>query len=301
LLYLENSQISRLFDQKKLAMLEVLGSQAAVSLHTARIYAHALEESQLRAKTEMELSLSQAELARSSHLAVLGELAASIAHEISQPLLSIMSNSSATLRWLKHETPHVREAIAGVEDIAEDSQRAGGILRALRSLAKQAPMQISEISVDRIMRDVLRLLMPKLTASAIHLDIVLSANTLVPGDQVQIQQLLFNLISNAVDAVSNHRQSGRLLVIRTEYDENGVQASIQDNGPGIPVEDREKAFEPFFTTKGSGMGMGLAICKSIVRAHQGCLEVDPAFSAGCRMRFRLPARRTGDPSPNQAR
>jgi predicted ATPase/signal transduction histidine kinase len=288
LLYLENRQISRLFDQKKLAMLEVLGSQAAVSLHIARTYAHALEESRLRANTEMELSSLQAELARSSHLAVLGELAASIAHEISQPLLSIMSNSSASLRWLKHETPYVEEAISGLEDIAEDSQRAADILRALRALAAQAPMQIAEISVDKIMRDVLRLLLPKLTASGIHVDLGLSATMLIPGDQVQIQQLLFNLISNAVDAMTPHRKEGRLLVIRTERVEDWLQASIQDNGPGIPTEDQEKVFEAFFTTKGSGMGMGLAICKSIVGAHKGCLEVDPSYSSGCRMRFRLP-------------
>ena len=294
LLYLENAQISRLFDQKKLAMLEVLGSQAAVSLHVASIYAHALEESRLRAKTEMELSSLQAELERSSHLAVLGELAASIAHEISQPLLSIMSNSSASLRWLKHETPHLPEAIAGLQDIAEDSQRAGGILRALRALAAQVPMQISEVSIDKIVRDVLRLLQPKLASNEIDVDVVMSASVLIPGDQVQIQQLLFNLISNAVDAMIPHRNEGRQLVIRTACDEEWLEGSIQDSGPGISGDNQEKVFEPFFTTKGSGMGMGLAICKSIVRAHQGCLEVDSTYSQGCRIRFRLPTRRLSD-------
>lgn len=294
LLYLENTQISRLFDQKKLAMLEVLGSQAAVSLHIARTYAHALEESRLRANTEKELSSLQAELERSSHLAVLGELAASIAHEISQPLLSIMSNSSASLRWLRHEAPRLPEAITGLEEIAEDSQRAAGILRALRALAAQAPMQISEISIDKIMRDVLRLLLPKLTANGVHVDLVMSAASLVPGDQVQLQQLLFNLISNAVDAMIPHRKEGRLLVIRTVSDEDWLEGTIQDNGPGISGENLEKIFEPFFTTKGSGMGMGLAICKSIVGAHHGCLEVDSSHSPGCRMRFRLPTRRPGE-------
>lgn len=294
LLYLENGQISRLFDQKKLAMLEVLGSQAAVSLHVASIYAHALEESRLRAQTEMELSSLQAELERSSHLAVLGELAASIAHEISQPLLSIMSNSSASLRWLKHETPHISEAISGLQDIAEDSERAAGILRALRALAAQVPMQISEISIDKVMRDVLRLLQPKLAANEITVDVVMSALNLIPGDQVQIQQLLFNLMSNAVDAMISHRNEGRQLVIRTACEEDWLEGSIQDNGPGISGDKQEKVFEPFFTTKSSGMGMGLAICKSIVNAHHGCLEVDSSYSKGCRMRFRLPTRRLTD-------
>jgi len=290
LLYLENSQISRLFDQKKLAILEVLGSQAAVSLHIASIYAHALEESQLRISTEIERNSLQAELERSSHLAVLGELAASITHEISQPLLSIMSNSSASLRWLRHETPYLPEAITGLEEIAEDSQRAAGILRALRALAAQAPMQISEISIDKIIRDVLGLLLPKLTANRIDVDMELVSSVLIPGDQVQIQQLLFNLINNAVDAMIPYRKEGRLLVIRTTCDEDWLEASIQDNGPGITGENQEKVFEPFFTTKGSGMGMGLAICTSIVRAHHGSLEVDSSCSPGCRMLFRLPKR-----------
>lgn len=288
LLYLENSQISRLFDQKKLAMLEVLGSQAAVSLHTARIYAHALEESRLRAKTELELSLSQAELARSSHLAVLGELAASIAHEISQPLLSIMSNSAASLRWLNRETPHLPEAIAGLQDISADSQRAAGILRALRSLAAQVPMQMSLISVDKIVRDVLRLLLPKLSANGVHLDVVLSSQQLIAGDPVQIQQLLYNLIANAIDAMVNHRAEGRVLTIRTACDEQWLEVTIQDNGPGMPAENLEKIFDPFFTTKGSGMGMGLAICRSIVGAHHGDLQVDASVDTGCRMRVTLP-------------
>lgn len=273
---------------------DVLGSQAADSLHNARTHVHAFEESLVRANTERELSRLKAELARSSHLAVLGELAASIAHEISQPLLSIMTNSSASLRWLKRATPCVEEAISGLEDIVQDSQRATDILRALRALAAQAPMQISEISFDKIMRDVLRLLLPKLTASEIHVDLVLAASRLIQGDQVQIQQLLFNLISNAVDAMIPHRKEGRLLVIRTECVEGWLRASIEDNGPGIPTEDQEKVFEAFFTTKGSGMGMGLTICKSIVGSHKGYLEVDSSHSLGCRMRFGFPTCRVTD-------
>lgn len=290
LLYLENGHISRLFDSKKLAMLEVLGSQAAVSLHTAQIYAQTLEESRLRAKTELELSLSRAELARSSHMAVLGELAASIAHEISQPLLSIMSNSAASLRWLNRDAPRLEEVRAGLQDISADSQRAAGILRALRALAAQVPMQISLISVDGIIRDVLRLLMPKLSANGVHLDIILAAHTLIPGDPVQIQQLLFNLITNAIDAMTHHREAGRLLIIRTESDERWLRVTIHDNGSGMPEAHREKAFDPFFTTKGSGMGMGLAICRSIVGAHHGSLQVDAQVESGCRMRFELPVK-----------
>ncbi|WP_156030407.1 ATP-binding protein [Pseudomonas sp. WCS374] len=122
----------------------------------------------------------------------------------------------------------------------------------------------------------------------------MSASVLIPGDQVQIQQLLFNLISNAVDAMIPHRNEGRQLVIRTACDEEWLEGSIQDSGPGISGDNQEKVFEPFFTTKGSGMGMGLAICKSIVRAHQGCLEVDSTYSQGCRIRFRLPTCRLSD-------
>lgn len=290
LLYLENRQVPRLFDQKKLAMLELLASQAAVSLHTARIYAHALEESRLRAKTEIELSTSQAELARSSHLAVLGELAASIAHEISQPLLSILTNSAASLRWLSRETPNVEEARAGLQDISADGERATSILRAVRSLASQAPIQIAELSVNDIVRDVLRLLLPRISGLGVRVELDLSARERVFGDQVQVQQLLFNLITNALDAMASHREQGRLLMIRTACDGKWLHASVEDNGPGIAAENLEKIFDPFFTTKGSGMGMGLAICRSILDAHAGRLTVESSGQTGCRMRFRLPVR-----------
>ncbi|WP_244858315.1 ATP-binding protein [Pseudomonas sp. PP3] len=288
LLYLENKHTSRLFDHKKLTMLELLASQAAMSLYTARIYAHALEESRLRAKTELELSASQAELARSTHSAVLGELAASIAHEISQPLLSIMTNSAASLSWLNREDPDLEEVRTGLHDICVDVQRATDIVRALRSLATQTPMQILPISVDDIIRDVMRLLLPKISSAAVRVHIELSAPQPVPGDSVQIQQLLFNLITNALDAMYHQRAEGRVLTVRTYCDERWLHTSIEDNGPGIPEENVEKVFNPFFTTKGSGMGMGLSICRSILDAHSGRLTIDTTFTAGCRMLFKIP-------------
>lgn len=287
LVYLENRLVPNLFGSQRLAMLEILASQAAVSLQTAKFYTRLAEDNQTRAQMEADLRRSRAELARSSHMQVMNELSASIAHEISQPLLGIASNAAASLRWLKREQPDLDEAIGGLEDIRADSERAASIVKALRSLAKQAPMQVKTIKLDKLIEEVVRLTSSDAHKCAVNVHTRLEAAVSVRVDPVQVQQLVFNLITNALEAVAGFRSDGLLLIASRVTDE-GVEICVDDNGPGIAPEERERIFGAFYTTKSNGLGMGLAICNSVIQAHNGSLQAQSSELGGCRISVMLP-------------
>jgi len=288
LVYLENRLVPGLFGSQRLAMLEILAAQAAVSLQTAKFYTRLAEDNQSRAQIEAERRHSRAELARTAHLQVMNELSASIAHEISQPLLGIAANAAASLRWLKRAKPDLEEAMAGLEDIRNDSERAANILRALRSLAKQAPLQRQAVKPDAVIREVVRLTSTDAAKGAVQVQTHLHAGGSVMADPVQLQQLMFNLITNGLEALAGYRPDG-VLRIASAVVAGQVEICVEDNGPGIAVEERERVFDAFYTTKGSGMGMGLAICNSVVQAHGGQLQALVSELGGCRIRFTLPA------------
>lgn len=287
LVYLENSLVPKLFSAERLTMLEILASQAAVSLHTARLYARLVEDNQLRAQMEADLRSSRAELARSSHLKVLGELSASIAHEISQPLLGILSNASASLRWLKREQPDLDEAIQGLEDIRSDSARAADIVQALRALAKQAPLKRLPVQIDDLIAEVVRLTATDLANRNVRVETRLDVQCPVAADAVQIQQVVFNLITNALEAIAGAGVPDGCIIISSAVKDDHVLVCFQDNGPGIDAHQRDQIFDAFYTTKGSGMGMGLAICRSVIGAHGGTLVVEDS-EQGARICFSLP-------------
>jgi predicted ATPase/signal transduction histidine kinase len=292
LVYLENSLVPKLFSAERLTMLEILASQAAVSLQTARLYARLVEDNQLRAQMEADLRSSRAELARSSHLKVMGELSASIAHEISQPLLGIVSNASASLRWLKRDQPDLEEAIQGLEDIRSDSARAADIVQALRALARQAPLQRLPVQIDDLIGDVVRLTATDLANRNVQLHTRLDARCPVSVDAVQIQQVVYNLIINALEAIAGAGLPDGSISIESVVKDDHVQVCLQDNGPGIGAQQREQIFDAFYTTKGSGMGMGLAICRSVIGAHGGTLVVQDS-EQGARICFNLPLEPVG--------
>nr|WP_237509733.1 ATP-binding sensor histidine kinase [Pseudomonas chlororaphis] len=287
LVYLENSLVSRLFSAERLTMLEILASQAAVSLQTASLYARLVEDNQLRAQMEADLRSSRAELARSSHLKVMGELSASIAHEISQPLLGILSNASASLSWLKRDQPDLEEAIQGLEDIRSDSTRAANIVQALRALAKQAPLQRLPVPIEDLIRDVLCLTATDLASGNVRLESRLDTKCIVWVDAVQIQQVVYNLITNAVEAIAGAGLQDGHIIVSSGVQDDQVQLCLQDNGPGIGPQERERIFDAFYTTKGNGMGMGLAICRSVIAAHGGTLVLQDS-EQGARFCIGLP-------------
>ncbi|WP_145184219.1 ATP-binding sensor histidine kinase [Pseudomonas sp. URMO17WK12:I11] len=287
LVYLENRLVPNLFGGQRLAMLEILAAQAAVSLQTAKFYTRLAEDNQARAQIQEELRQSRAELARSAHVQVMNELSASIAHEISQPLLGIASNAAASLRWLKRPRPDLEEAIAGLEDIRNDSERAANIVRALRALAKQAPMQLKAVVLDELIVEVVRLTSADAARAGVQVQTQVLSGLKVMADPVQVQQLVYNLITNGLEALAGYR-SDAVLQISSRLHGEQVQICVDDNGPGIAAHDRERVFEAFHTTKHHGLGMGLAICSSVVRAHGGQLQALQAPLGGCRIRFSLP-------------
>ncbi|MEX3846537.1 AAA family ATPase [Paraburkholderia sp. BR10882] len=271
--YLENNLAPGVFDPSRVAGLEVLAPQVAVSLETARLYERLVEESEHRLNAEVSLRYARDELARTSHLTVMGSVAASIAHEVNQPLSAIATSVDASLRWLQRATPNLEEVAAGLDHIKRTSLRAVEIIRALRALAKQAPAILAPLRMDDVVRDVLDLLQPEALAQQIRVVTQLEAgDAIVQADRVQLQQVVLNLFTNAVEAMSETVLETRTLAISTRVSEGKVVMSARDRGTGIPADVLERIFDPLYTTKASGMGMGLAICRSIVESHHGTLD-----------------------------
>jgi len=287
LLYLENDLAAGVFTPVRTNMLEILAAQAAISLTTATLYAELLEENARRARTEASLRTARAELARTSHLTVMGGLAASIAHEINQPLSVIVANAGAGLRWLGRDAPDIPEALASLESIRHDGLRAANIVKGLRALAKQAPLVLVPTNIDALIREVLHLTATEIEAKQVDVFTSLqSEDDLVPADPVQLQQVLVNLITNAVEAME--AEPKRHLFITSQREGDAVRVRIRDTGPGLNTDDADQIFQAFFTTKANGMGMGLAICRSIIEAHSGRLEALSNPEGGTSFHFTLP-------------
>ncbi|MBN3779248.1 AAA family ATPase [Burkholderia sp. Ac-20345] len=287
-LYLENALVHGVFTPKRTAMLEVLAPQAANSLETARLYTELIEENARRQEMEEALRRARTELAHAAHVTVMGELAASIAHEINQPLTSIVSSAGASLRWLGGAQPNIAEALSNLEDIRASGVRAADIVRALRSLAKQAPVTLAPVVIDDLVGEMLKLTAMEIDAKRVGLRVRLDSRGVeVLADRIQIQQVVLNLITNALDAMDGV-EGPRLLDVASTIDAGHVVVSMLDSGPGIDESLTERIFDPFFTTKSHGMGMGLAICKSIMEAHGGMLTAAAGPSVGSAFVFRLP-------------
>ncbi|WP_186308106.1 AAA family ATPase [Paraburkholderia sp. BCC1884] len=246
--------------------------------------------------TELALQNAKTELTQASRARTMGELAASIAHEINQPLASIVSNASASVRWLNRTAPDIGEALAGLRDIVKDGKRAGEIIRALQSLAKEATPSYVPTFVDGVIREVFDLAAVEVEQRGLVVRLDLAADCPVMADRVQLQQVLFNLVMNAADAMSHLDAKQRLLSVTScVSDQGSVIVSVQDNGAGIDETTLARIFDAFFTTKATGMGMGLAICKSIVEAHGGTLTAGPAYPGGTVFVFNLPISRQDTP------
>jgi predicted ATPase/signal transduction histidine kinase len=289
-LYLENNLASHVFTPARISVLELLSSQAAISLENARLYADLLAENRDRKRAEEALRDAQAEIARAARFTTMGELAASIAHEINQPLAAIVSHGSAGLRWLKRETPNVDEAREAFARIVSDGQRAGNVIRGLRALAKKSGPQITTLIVDDTINEVLAVTDSDVQRQDVVLHTDLAAgDQAVMGDRVQLQQVLLNLILNAIDAMKAVTDRARVLTVSSALTEAGsVLISVEDSGPGLDPTVASRIFDPFVTTKPDGLGIGLSICRSILDAHGGRLWVSPGSPHGTVFRFTVP-------------
>jgi PAS domain S-box-containing protein len=248
-----------------------------------------LAEDALR-RSEASLQDAQAELARAARVTTMGELATSIAHEISQPLAAIVSRGSAGLRWLTRETPDIDEAREAFEHVVSDGQRAADVIRGLRSLARKSGPQITTLEIDDTIREVLALTHGELERYGVSLrtDLAVGDRTVV-GERVQLQQVLLNLILNAIDAMKAVTDRARELTISSALtDPASVLISVEDNGSGLDAVIAQRVFEPFVTTKPDGLGMGLSICRSIIDAHGGRLWISPAVPHGTVFHFTVP-------------
>jgi predicted ATPase/signal transduction histidine kinase len=288
-LYLDNSLAAGVFTADRAAMLEMLAAQAAVSLETARLVAEVVEQDARRRQSEAALRTARAELSRTSHLTAMGGLAASIAHEINQPLATIQTHAGAGLRWLSRGVPDVEEARASLQDIETSAQRASAIVKGLRALAYQTNSNLSPVSIDGLIGEVLELTVSEVEAKAVDLAVTLDAGeAAVTADPVQLQQVVLNLVTNGVDAMAGLTGRSRRLSVASWVEDDLAVITVTDTGAGISDAALDRIFDPLFTTKSSGMGMGLAICRSIVEAHHGWLEVAATSQDGTTFRIKLP-------------
>jgi PAS domain S-box-containing protein len=244
-----------------------------------------------RKRAEEALRDAQSELAHAARLATLGELTASIAHEINQPLAAISSNSMAGLNWLNRKKPDLGEARDALSRIVRDVGHAADVIRGLRALARKSGPQLIRLDIDDVIGEVLELTSAEMRRQGVELRTSLAVRERpVVGDRVQLQQVLLNLIMNGVEAMRTVEQRARELAVSSTFEEAGnVLVAVEDNGAGLDPAVAQRVFEPFFTTKTEGLGMGLAICRSIVEAHGGRLWASPRMPHGSAFRFTLPA------------
>jgi PAS domain S-box-containing protein len=240
---------------------------------------------------ERALREAQAELAHVMRVTTLGELTASIAHEVNQPLAAAVANAEACLRWLDRETPDLAAARRSVEWVINDNCRASEVIRRVRALAKKTDIEKVPLDVNDVVKEVIVLVQRELSSHLVSLRTELApALPAILGDRVQLQQVIINLVMNGIEAMLPITDRPRELVIRTGRDATRrVLLSVTDCGGGISAENANRLFDPFFTTKSSGMGMGLSICRSIVEAHGGRLSVSANEGPGATFQFVLPS------------
>jgi C4-dicarboxylate-specific signal transduction histidine kinase len=238
-----------------------------------------------------ELHETQAALAHVTRVTTLGELTASIAHEVNQPLGALVTNAEACLLWLDHGTRKLGEARRSVEMIIKDGHRAGEVIRRVRALLKKTAPQTAPLDINDLVNEVITLVQREVFSHRVSLRMELApALPAVLADRVQLQQVLINLVINGIEAMQPVTDQPRQLVIRSRQDEaDQVLVTVTDCGVGISAENADQLFNPFFTTKSGGMGMGLSICRSIIEAHGGRLSASGNVGPGATFQFALPA------------
>ena len=241
-------------------------------------------------QAEQALRKAQLELAHASRVITLGELTASIAHEVTQPLAAIVTNAGACFGWLERDLPNVEAARKSLEWIVDDSNRATEVIQRIRALAKKAKVDMVPLVLEEVVSGAMALVRRELVTHHVSLSVEL-ASTLpkTMGDRVQLQQVIINLVTNAIDAMEAVTDRPRELVVRSgRENENHIFVSVSDCGAGISDENLDLIFNPFFTTKASGMGMGLSICRSILEAHGGRLSASRNQGPGATLKLLLP-------------
>jgi PAS domain S-box-containing protein len=241
-------------------------------------------------RAEAELQQAQIEFARVARVTMLGELTAAIAHEVNQPLTGLVSSGKACLRWLGGEAPDLEAARKSVERMIRDGSRAGEVIGRIRAMISKSKPQRDSLNINDAIMEVLALLRTEIHRNSISPYTELSNDlSLVWGDRVQLQQVILNLVMNAIEAMSGISQTQRRLLVSSVNDgPNGVLVSVRDSGPGFDETAPDRLFEAFYTTKENGMGIGLAVSRTIIQAHGGRLWAMPNAPRGAIFQFTLP-------------
>lgn len=250
-----------------------------------------------RKQAELETQSHRAEIAHLSRVAMIGELSGSLAHELNQPLAAILSNAQAAQRFIAADNPDLDELHEILADIVADDERAGEVIRGLRLLLRKGEVRKEPLDLNAVVDEVLRLVRTDLVNHDIELQASLSPGLpVIEGDRVQLQQVLLNLIVNAIDAMTGVAPPDRRLEVRTEPASGGfVLVAVVDRGTGLTPDVKRRLFEPFFTTKPGGLGLGLGICSTIVTSHGGQMTGENNPDGGATFRFSLS---TAPPDPS---
>ena len=242
-------------------------------------------------KAERALQDVRTELARVSRITSLGALTASIAHEINQPIASVLINASAGLRWLGSDPPDLQEVREALERVRRDGARAGDVIGRIRALARKDPVKVDELDLNEAIREVIALTRGEIAHSRVTLSTHLAEVAPIRGDRVQLQQVILNLILNAIEAMGDNEPRDLLIETR-EKDGANILVSVSDSGPGLDPATVDRLFEPFYTTKKGGMGIGLSLCRSIIEAHEGRIWARQNAARGSTFQFTLPVANT---------
>jgi C4-dicarboxylate-specific signal transduction histidine kinase len=240
-------------------------------------------------EVEAEARQRREELAHLARVATMGELTASLAHEINQPLSAIMSNAQAARRYLNASAPDMEEIREILNDIVKEDARAGEVINRLRGLLKKSKTEFELTDLNLIFREAAGLLHSDAVIRDVNMSLEL--DPLLPpvrGDRIQLQQVAVNLILNAFDALNERPRGERRTLIRTRSQDSQVLAAVIDSGPGISIGEAEKVFDPFYSSKPQGLGMGLSISRSIIHRHQGRIWVENNSDGGATFYFSLP-------------
>ncbi len=269
------------------ALFESSGNEGVAFVLDLTVQKRAQER--LRA-SERSLREAQVECAHVNRVATMGQLAASIAHEVLQPISAGITNAQTALHWLRSQPPDLEEVRQALGRIVNEGNRATDIIDRIRSLIKKAPARKDRLQINEAIREVIALTHGEVVKQGVSVRTQLAEGLpRVQGDRVQLQQVIINLIINAIEAISGVGKASRGLLISTGQEASGgVLVSVQDSGPGLDVEDLGRLFDAFYTTKPGGMGMGLSICRSIIEAHGGRIWASRNVGPGATLQFTLP-------------
>jgi PAS domain S-box-containing protein len=253
--------------------------------------------------SELRYRELQAEMAHANRVATMGQLTGSIAHEINQPIGATVIGARAALRWLQREPPNLEEVQQSLDQIVKDGTRAGDVIGRIRDLIKKAPLRRDVLEIGGLVRDVIDLTHGEATKHGVSIKVELAEGLpLIRGDRVQLQQVILNLIVNAIEAMGGVSENARNLVISAARAERGdLLVVVRDFGPGLPPITPERIFEPFYTTKATGLGMGLSLCRSIIEAHRGRLWASANEPSGAAFQFTLPPWKNAFPQEHDDR